>query len=141
MAAATQDPAVRRRRALAAAVMILIMAGAAAVDVLVERADAWRAIDYVRLAAILVMALVISVRATTSMTLLPRVPALDDELTRANRASAAIWGFWTFFLVLVAAFVASQLLPVTLQELAPMVLVCGTAIAGLRFVLLERAGE
>jgi hypothetical protein len=141
MVVAARDPTVRRRRALTAAILILFMACITAVETLTERGGAWRFIDYARLFAILVLALLISVRATTNFTLTRRVPECDDELTRANRASAATWGYWGFFVALLAALGASFVLPVRLQELAPAVLVCGVAFAGLRFVLLERRGE
>jgi hypothetical protein len=141
MVAAGRDPSRRRRGALTAATLIMLMSAGAAVDALAEHAGAWRLIDFVRLAAILLLALVVSVRSTTNFSLARRVPALDDELTRANRASAATWGFWSFFVALLAAYGATLALPVALQELAPAVLVCGAGAAGLRFVFLERRGE
>jgi hypothetical protein len=90
--------------------------------------------------AILLLALVVAVRSTTSFSLSARVPALDDELTRANRASAAGWGFWALFGALVAAFAASLVWPLRVTDIAPLVLVIGAAVAGLRFIVLERAG-
>jgi hypothetical protein len=137
---ALRDPSERRRRALIAVVLILIMAGTAAVDALSEHAGALRLVDGARLAAVLLLSLVVSLRATTSFTLKRRDAALDDELTRANRASAATWGFWALMLTALAMAVASALWPVGLVELAPGVMVLGAAVAGLRFIFLERRG-
>ena len=137
---AMRDPSERRRRALIAAVLLMIMAGTAAVDALSEHADALRLIDGVRLAAVLLLSLVVPIRATTNFSLRRREPALDDELTRANRASAAAWGFWALMLASLALAVARVLWPVGLVDLAPGMIVIGAAAAGLRFVFLERAG-
>ena len=137
---AMRDPSERRRRALIAAVLLMIMAGTAAVDALSEHADGLRLIDGVRLAAVLLLSLVVAIRATTNFSLRRREPALDDELTRANRASAAAWGFWALMLASLALAVARVLWPVGLVDLAPGVIVIGAAAAGLRFVFLERAG-
>ena len=141
MIASKHDPSLRRRRALTAAVLILLMTSAAAIDALVEHSGAWRLVDYARLAAMLLLALVISLRATSNFSFLKRAPELDDELTRANRASAATWGYWGFFIALLALYGATLVWPLNLRELTPAVLVCGAAIAGLRFVALERRGE
>lgn len=137
---AMRDPSERRRRALMGAVMILAMAGFAAADVLTARAGDWRAIDGVRVGAILLLALLVAVRSTTSFTLSTRTPALDDELTRANRASAAGWGFWALMAGLIAAFAASFFVHLHVFEVAPAVLTIGAGVAGLRFIWLERAG-
>jgi hypothetical protein len=138
---AMRDPSERRRRALTGSVLILVMAGVAAVDALAAHAEQWRLVDGVRVGAILLLALVVALRSTTSFTLMRRVPALDDELTRANRASAAAWGFWALFAALILAFAASFFLHLHVAEVAPAVLVIGAAAAGLRFVWLERQGE
>lgn len=137
---AVRDPSERRRRALIGAVLMTIMAGAAAVDALSEHAGALRLIDGARLSAVLLLSLVVAIRATTNFTLRRREPALDDELTRANRASAAAWGFWALMLASLALAVARVLWPVGLVDLAPGLIVIGAAAAGMRFIFLERAG-
>jgi len=134
------DPSERRRRALLGATMVLIMAAFAAAEVLASHEGRWRWIDWIRVGAILVLAFMLSLRSTTSLTLKPRDPALDDELTRANRASAAVWGFWALFASLVAAFALTLVWPLGVAEIAPMVLVLGTGAASLRFIYLERQG-
>lgn len=139
--AAGRDPDRRRRGALTAATLIMLMSTGAAIDALAEHADALRLVDYARVAAILLLALVVSLRATTSFSFAKRDPALDDELTRANRASAAAWGFWGFFIALAGLYCASFALPVTMLSRTPAVLACGAACAGLRFVFLERRSE
>jgi hypothetical protein len=137
---AMRDPSERRRRALTGVLMILVMAGFAAVDALSSREGEWRLVDGVRVGAILLLALVVAVRSTTSFRFGARVPALDDELARANRASAAGWGFWALMTALVAASAAGFWQRLSVVEVAPAVLVIGAAAAGLRFVFLERAG-
>ncbi len=137
---AMRDPTERRRRALMGAVLILVMAGFAAVDALWLRAGDWRLIDGVRVGAILLLALVVALRSTGSFALGARAPALDDELTRANRASAAAWGFWALMAGLIVAFAASFAWAPSVSELAPGLLVIGAATAGLRFIWLERSG-
>ena len=139
--AAQPDPSRRRRRALTAGAMLLLITAFAASETIASHGGAWRLVDAVRVGAVLVLALVISLRSTTSFTLMRRNPALDDELTRANRASAAAWGFWALFGALLAAFAASFFAHLHVVEIAPAVLVTGAAAAGLRFVYLERKGE
>jgi hypothetical protein len=121
--------------------MLLVMTTVAAADALTAHGAQWRLVDGVRVGAVLFLALVLALRATTSFSLLPRNPALDDELTRANRASASAWGFWALFGALIVAFAASFFARLQVVEVAPAVVVCGAAVAGLRFVWLERQGE
>jgi hypothetical protein len=134
------DPSERRRGALTMALLILLMACFAAIDALGSHDWKWRLIDQVRVGAIMVLALVVSLRSTTAFSLRPRNPALDDELTRANRARAAAWGFWAFFVALMGAFAASFFWPIRLGETLLVVLVFGAAAAAMRFVALERMG-
>src|SRR5262245_53889117 len=98
------------------------MAGTAALDALSEHGDALRLVDGVRLAAVLVLSLVVSLRSTTNFSFMKRDAALDDELTRANRASAATWGFWALLLTALAMAVARALWPAGLVDLAPGVM-------------------
>ncbi|MBX3431207.1 MAG: hypothetical protein KF779_16595 [Hyphomonadaceae bacterium] len=136
-----RDPSLRRRRTLTASAAVLLMAAGGAAEAVASHDGQWRLIDWVRVGAVLFLALVISLRATTSFSLRARDPALDDELARANRASAAAFGFWALFACMAAAFVGSFFFELRVVEIAPTALVIGAAAAGLRFVLLERQGE
>ena len=136
-----RDPSERRRRALLLGIMVLFAVGGGALDrAIFQRAGHWRLIDYVTISAILFMALIIALRSTTNVGFTRRNSALDDELTRANRADAARWGFWVLMLALLGLFIANFRWPFGLADMAPMVIVAGAAAAGMRFVYLERAG-
>ncbi len=137
----TIDPAKRRRRAIIAASVMLVVVAFAAVDAVLPHRVALRAVDIVRITALIVLALVLALRSTSNFTFAKRNPELDDELTRANRASAAFIGFWAMLLAAVAAYVASFLLDLTLTEAAPMILGIGAVAAGARFAFLEASGE
>ena len=139
--AAKVDPGKRRRRVLTAALLILVMASFTAIDALSSHDWQWRLIDQVRVGAIVLLALVLSLRSTTGVTLRRRDPALDDELTRANRASAAVWGYWAFFAAITGAFAISFFWVLESAEILLLLLVIGAAAAGIRFVALERLGE
>ena len=139
--AVQRDRSQRRRRVLTFAALLLLLGAAAAAEAIGSRGEAWRLIDWVRVGALMLLALVIALRSTTSFSLLRRDSALDDELARANRASAAAWGFWTLLAALIAAFAVNAAVPLQVMEMAPAIVVLGAAAAGLRFVWLERQGE
>src|SRR5436190_13963553 len=88
------DPAERRRRTLFAVTLIMVTIGGGILNAASEHVGHWRSVDIVKVSSLLVLAFVLALRSTTAIRLKPRNPALDDELTRANRASAAGWGFW-----------------------------------------------
>jgi hypothetical protein len=136
-----RDPSERRRRSLVVAMMVLLAVGGGALDrAIFEHAGHWRLVDYVTVGALMLLALIIAVRSTTNFTLRARNPALDDELTRANRADAARWGYWVLMLALLGLFLANFRWRLGLADIAPMVLVAGAAAAGMRFAYLERRG-
>jgi hypothetical protein len=138
---ASRDPDVRRRQMLAASLLILTMAALAALEAFANRGDPLRPIDGVRIGAIMLLALILALRSTTNFTLMRRNPALDDELARANRASAATWGFWAFIMALIAAVAANLFWPLGLSETALAILVSSVAAAAARFIALERSSE
>jgi len=138
---AKKDPAETRLRTVLSATLIMFLVGGGALNATYEHGDHWRPVDFVRVSGILALAFVLAARSTTAIRLTPRNPALDDELTRANRASAAGWGFWGLMLTLLAAFAFSFYEPVSLTRIAPFMLIMGSAIAGLRFSFLERRGS
>ena len=135
-----RDPAERRRRVMLASMLILFSIGGGVLNTVFEHGAHWRTVDFVKIGAILTLAFVLALRSTTAIRLTPRNPALDDELTRANRSSAAGWGFWVLLLLLLAVFIANFTWPLAIAEILPFVLIAGAATAGLRFVFLERRG-
>lgn len=135
------DPSEQRRRALIGATMIMLVIGATAIEAVTEHGAHWRSVDYVKVGAILLLAFILALRSTTSMRLTRRNAELDDELSRANRASAAGWGFWALMPLLLALFVANFYWPMSIAETAPILMVAGAAAAGMRFVYLERKGS
>jgi hypothetical protein len=139
--AQTRDPAERRRRAILAAVAIMVMVGAGVMTALAEHAGALRSVDIVKVGMLIVLALVLGLRSTTSFTLTTRNPVLDDELTRANRASAARAGYWALMLGAALAFVCGVLTDIKVTEVAPLLLAMGAAGAGIRFAILEARGD
>jgi hypothetical protein len=66
---------------------------------------------------------------------------IDDEVTRAHRASAYAWGFWAMIVTCFAAFVISMFEPLGLMDTLHMLLTFGIAAALVRFVMLERRAE
>ena len=130
----------QRRRMLIASTLIMVTIGGGILTAASEHVAHWRSVDILKLSGLMVLAFVLALRSTTAIRLRPRNPVLDDELTRANRASAAGWGFWFLMTALLALFVANFYWPMTLQEVAPIVIVYGAAAAGLRFAFLERRG-
>ena len=94
----------------------------------------WRGVDITRAAGFVLLAVVLSVRSTSSFSLVGRNKVLDDELTRANRASAARYGFWALMLGVLASFVANIWMPLSLAQVAPVLVALGAATATLRFV-------
>jgi hypothetical protein len=140
-APAKLDPSRRRRRVLIAGTTLLVIFAVAAANALAERQGAWRLVDYIRVGGLGVMATAIALRSTTSLRFTPRNPELDDELARANRASAAQTGFWALMAATALAFIFARAGLMTLTEAAPLLLVTGAVGAGLRFTFLEGRGE
>jgi hypothetical protein len=139
--AGKRDPSERRRRSLVVGMMVLLAVGGSALDrAIFEHAGHWRLIDYVSVSALMLLASIIALRSTTNFSLRKRDPALDDELTRANRADAGRWGFWALMLGLIGLFAANFRWQLGLADIAPMVFVAGAAAAGMRFAYLERQG-
>ncbi|MBX3479142.1 MAG: hypothetical protein KF842_01990 [Caulobacter sp.] len=66
---------------------------------------------------------------------------LDDEVTRAHRASALAWGYWTLALSALGLYLAAQLVTIPAFESAHGLLTLGVLVPTLRFVFLERRSE
>lgn len=124
------------------AVAIMFMTLIAAFTAFIDSGPGdWRAVDLVRATALLILVVVLATRSTTNFTFIGRSAVLDDELTRANRASAARYGFWSLMIGLLASFVLNLWLPVQLTQAVPLLMAFGAATATLRFVLLEHVGD
>ena len=63
---------------------------------------------------------------------------LNDETTRANRATALSQGFLAAILTAIAGYFINQFEPVRGDEVAHLVVTVGIAIAMIRFGMLER---
>ena len=137
-----QRSELRWRAMLFASVVMLAMAGGYLLAA-IGQPSPFRADNVLVMAVILVAACQLGLRATTSSSLvnfLARDPALEDELVRANRASAARFGFWTLMLGAAVAFVAALFTPITVVQAAPLLVSAGAAVAGLRFAIREARG-
>lgn len=134
------DPTERRRRTMIGATMVMLTIGSSALLTTLEHSDHWRPVDLVKVGGILTMAFVLALRSTTPIRFTPRDPALDDESARANRASAAGWGFWLLMPALLAMFIANFYWPLNMREILPVLIIIGAAAAGVRFAFLEGRG-
>jgi hypothetical protein len=128
----------RRRTILAGAAMLLIVFAG---YMTLTPSETWRAVDIVRTSAFLLLAVIVALRSTTAFSLIGRNPVLDDELTRANRASAARVGFWAFLLTAIACFGASLFEAVSATQIIPLLIGVGAMAAALRFAVLEGRGS
>ena len=76
-----------------------------------------------------------------TFSLIGRNAVLDDELTRANRASAARVGFWTTFAGAIVCLVVSMAVePLAATQIMPILIGVGAVSAALRFATLEGRG-
>jgi hypothetical protein len=128
----------RRRRAVTAGAAVLLAVFATAM--IVAPADTLRNVDMVRTAGFVALALVLAVRSTTAFSFVGRNAVLDDELTRANRASAARVGFWAMLIAAIAMLAVSFFEALTPMQIIPVVIGAGAVSAALRFVVLEGRG-
>lgn len=100
-----------------------------------------RPVDQIRIGAWLVWAVVLMVLLATNGPWL-RNKALralmNDEVTRANRAEAFMWGFWGAMLVSVALYFTTLFEPLSGREAIRAVVTVGLGAALLRFGILER---
>lgn len=128
----------RRRRAMLMGAAVLLAVFATAMTV--SPANTLRSVDIVRTAGFVVLALVLALRSTTAFSFVGRNAVLDDELTRANRASAARVGFWVMFLAAIGVLAASFFEAVTPMQIIPVLIGAGAVSAALRFAVLEGRG-
>jgi magnesium-transporting ATPase (P-type) len=130
----------RRRSRITIVLAIYFIAGQA-VYLSQPLHDPMRLVDQVKISAWLVWAVVLMVLlATNGAWFRSRsVRALmNDEVTRANRAVAFMWGFWGAMLAAVALYVVTMFEPLTGREAIHAILTFGVGAALLRFGILER---
>ncbi|MEP6783023.1 MAG: hypothetical protein ABI983_05085 [Acidobacteriota bacterium] len=100
-----------------------------------------RAVDHVRIGAWVLMTAVILLLLQTggSWFRSPAVRAMmEDEPTRANRASALHWGFLAMVLSGMTLYSILGVAPMTAREVIHLVVSAGIIVALLRFGILER---
>jgi apolipoprotein N-acyltransferase len=133
----------RRRRSsmiLGAIVLLTILSGALTV-LSTAPPDQWRNVDIVRAAGFIVLSLVLAVRATTAFSLIGRNPALDDELTRANRAAASRIGFWTMVIVAIISWISTAFESISVGQAVPVIITAGVVSAAISFAVFEGRGN
>ena len=99
-----------------------------------------RLVDQVRVGAFVFMALALMLFVLTGGRSARRYPELNDELVRANRASALRLGYVSVMLALIGVYVAMLLTPIDVQKYLPLLVAFGVVVPSLRFAMLERVG-
>lgn len=128
----------RRHRAIRGGVVVLMLAVVAALNYAYRFENgAPHLVDFLRLGALIFLALVVALRATTGFSLTKTDPAMNDELARANRAAAARRGFWTMMLAAIGICIGSLYFPFTAYEVMLVMVLTGAGAAGLSFARLE----
>jgi uncharacterized membrane protein len=133
----------RRRRSgmtAGAIILVLVILQGLSMTLPIDPAN-MRAVTVVRLVAFGFLALVLALRSTTAFSIRGRDPRLDDELVRANRASAAKWGYLSVMIAGLAVWGVSVFAPLRVVDVAPLLLMVGAFVAAMVFVRLERRGE
>jgi len=100
-----------------------------------------RAVDHVRIGAWVLMTAVILLALHGRLPLFRsrEVRAmLDDEPTRANRASAMHWGFMATVIAGITLYAALGVAPLTAREAIHLIVSAGIVVALMRFGFLER---
>ena len=131
----------RRRRAIRASVFVLMLGVFAALNYAYRfERGAPHLVDVLRLGALIILAIVVSLGATTGFSFRKHDPTMNDELVRANRAAAARRGFWTMMIVAIGVCIGSLYFPFTAYEVMLVMLLTGAGAAGLSFARLEAKG-
>ncbi|MDP1630003.1 MAG: hypothetical protein Q8L66_01115 [Caulobacter sp.] len=65
----------------------------------------------------------------------------NDEVTRAHRRSAFVWGYWGLILACLGLYVVALLEPLGLMDVVHGLLSVGLVLPMMRFVFLERRSE
>lgn len=131
----------RRSRAVAVlAVLLMSLQGTALVATEQITLNGGRLVDQVKVGAFVFMALALMLFVLTGGRSARRYPELNDELVRANRASALRLGYVSVMLALIGVYVAMLLTPIDVQKYLPLLVAFGIVVPSLRFAMLERVG-
>lgn len=132
----------RRSRVLyALAVVLLMVQGIVLRAMQQQQLHGFRLVDQVQITAFALFAFALMVAVLTGGRWARRHPVLNDELVRANRASALRLGYIAVMTALLALFVGSEFKLVETADYMPIVITLGAVIPAIRFALLERRGE
>jgi heme A synthase len=132
----------RMRTRVIAVLAVIIMGLQGAVLAATEQItlNGGRTVDQVKVGAFVFMALALMLFILTGGRRARRFPELNDELVRANRASALKLGYASLMLVLIGVYVAMLLTPLDIGKFMPLFIAFGIVVPALRFALLERVG-
>jgi hypothetical protein len=132
----------RMRTRVIAVLAVIIMGLQGAVLAATEQItlNGGRTVDQVKVGAFVFMALALMLFILTGGRRARRFPELNDELVRANRASALKLGYASLMLVLIGVYVAMLLTPLDIRKFMPLFIAFGIVVPALRFALLERVG-
>ena len=132
----------RMRTRVIAVLAVIIMGLQGAVLAATEQItlNGGRTVDQVKVGAFVFMALALMLFILTGGRRARRFPELNDELVRANRASALKLGYASLMLVLIGVYVAMLLTPLDISKFMPLFIAFGIVVPALRFALLERVG-
>ncbi len=103
-----------------------------------------RPVDQIRLSAFAVWAaaLIILLSVSGGMFRGKAVRALmDDELARAHRASALVWGYYAAMTFAIILYMVSQYVRMSPPEAIHLIVSAGVFVPMVRFVILERRAE
>lgn len=132
------DELSRRRSRMFPMLAIIFLAQQASY---ITDAHGGRAVDHFKVGAWVVMSLALLIALYTGGAWLrgrEMRALLNDETTRANRATALGQGFLAAILTAIVAYFINQFEPVRGDEVAHLVVTIGIAIALIRFGVLER---
>lgn len=133
------DRAQSRRRRIVAILAIFLMSAQGGVLAATEQVTlhGGRLVDQFRVWSFVVLALAFLAFLVTGGR---RAREIDDELVRANRASAIKHGYVALILVLVGVYVARLLVPFDVMTVVPVLIAFGIVVPALCFAVLERRG-
>jgi hypothetical protein len=103
-----------------------------------------RLVDQIRLSAFAVwaVALIFLLSVSGGVFRGKAVRALmDDELTRAHRASALTWGYYAAMAFAIVLYMVSQYVRISAPEAIHLIVSAGVFVPMVRFVILERRAE
>ena len=136
------DRALKKRSRVIAVLTVVLMSVQGATLAATEHItlNGGRAVDQVQVGAFVAIALALMLFVVAGGRRARSNPAMNDELVRANRASALRLGYVATMLALIGAYVAMLLTPLDIRKFMPLFIAFGVVVPALRFALLERVG-